>query len=83
MVRSSAKQDQDKFRLTAPVLNFPKNDIVSSSYAGQIANAHVEWCACTAEESFSSKQPQQLQLHLRSQECVSITLIGSFLAWAI
>lgn len=41
MVRSSAKQDQDKFQLTAPVLNFPKNDIISSSYAGQIANARA------------------------------------------
>ena len=41
MVDSGAEQDLDKFRLTAPVLNFPKNDIVSSSYAGQIANAHA------------------------------------------
>ena len=41
MVRSSAKQDQDNFQLTAPVLNFPKNDIISSSYAGQIANARA------------------------------------------
>jgi len=42
------------------------------------------WCGvCTAEGSFSSNQPQQLKLHLWSQGCVIISMIGSFPAWAI
>jgi hypothetical protein len=35
------KAKPEEFQLTAPVLNFPKNDIISSSYAGQIANARA------------------------------------------
>jgi hypothetical protein len=43
----------------------------------------VEWCVGSAEESFSSNQPDQLHLHLQSQGCVFVSMIGPFLAWTI
>jgi hypothetical protein len=35
------KARHGEFQLTTPVLNFPKNDIISSSYPRQIANARA------------------------------------------